>query len=373
MSVEPVSITFLYGGRVAPLTQLEVARPEQPGRFDGGVYDRNGRVCEAGLQIKSAYQNEPAPCPAGAPVQAIAGRHIFGGMLQNEHFGHFMAESLTRLWATRPLSGFDSVVFYLRNPQQPIAGFAQEMLTLLVPEVHLTVVSALTAFDLLAVPTQIGARYGGFIYGHPAIREVVDGLPTADPSGPKKVYVSRSRLNAREGGLLLESVIEESLQAEGYAIAHPQEMSIRDQITLYRAADRIIFADGSALHLYALVARPDQQAFVIWRRKKNAGFDWQIQSFGGKPTAGIPCIRTLWVPEPDPTATVQAQAALDFTALRDQLTSSGFISGQTWKVPAPIEFEEGLERVRARMRTGFVPYPLELIGPNLTTSPQPSA
>jgi hypothetical protein len=365
MRAEPAMIEILYKGHVAPLTRLDFARDEQPGKFDGGVYYYDGKICEAGRQTKGSYRNDPALYPESAPAEKISGNHIFGGMLQNEHFGHFISESLTRLWATQQLhKSFDSVVFYLRVPSQPIAKFALDMLASIIPGVKITVASRLTEYEILAVPKQLGDDRQGFIYGHPANRRLFAHLYDTPDGGPKKVYVSRSRLK-NEGGVLLESVIEENLRVEGYEIVHPQELSFAEQIKLYQTAENLIFSEGSALHLYAIFARPEQRSFVIWRRKKHGTFDWQLKSFGAQPTQGIPCIRTLWIPEREPTVTVRGRAVLDFVSLRNQLQTAGFIRGTEWRIPITSEFESELSRARALMKTEFMKCQHELIGPNL--------
>jgi hypothetical protein len=46
------TIAFLDGGRIAPLTYLDVSKPGTPGTFDGGAYDATGAFIEAGLQWK---------------------------------------------------------------------------------------------------------------------------------------------------------------------------------------------------------------------------------------------------------------------------------------------------------------------------------
>jgi hypothetical protein len=56
-------------------------------------------------------------------------------------------------------------------------------------------------------------------------------------------------------------------EAHGYTIIRPETMSLSRQIIAYNAVEELVFAEGSALHLYAPVARPDQRVFVIWRRK----------------------------------------------------------------------------------------------------------
>jgi hypothetical protein len=323
------SIEMLRDGRVAPLTFLDLAGKGRKGTFDGGAYYRDGEICPRGLQWKGSYENRPAKLEKDASCDRVEGTHLFCGMLQNGHFGHCMAESLSRLWAVRHLHrSFDSLVFYLRTPGRPIARFACEILDLVAPKTQVRIVAVPTEFEMLAVPDQLAMPKNGFIYGHQSNRDLFSPLRSPGGDGPRRVYVSRSRLKPQEGGVLLEAIIEDNLRREGYVVVHPQELSIKEQLAVYSSAEDLIFAEGSALHLYAFVARPDQRVFVIWRRKMSRTFDWQLRTFGGPPAQGTPCIEKLYVPDTDFAAIVRARALLDFGALKSQLSKGlGFPPG----------------------------------------------
>lgn len=351
------SIEFLPRGKVAPLTKLDFQRDGQPGRFDGGVYHSNGEICPLGSQLKAAYRNEPV-MPAPAAEEKISGHHFFAGMLQNGHFGHFISESLSRLWAFQCLDkSFNSAVFYYRDRNTPLAKFAAETIKLIVPEVTIKAVIRPTEFELLAVPQQLAYSGNGFVIGHPMIRSMLGHLRGKPRNGEEKIYVSRSRLSLGDGGLLLEDAIERNLAAEGYEVVHPQELPVAQQIEKYNAAKHIIFADGSAIHLYALVARPDQKMFVIWRRHVDGVFAWQIRTFDGPRIEGKSCVKELWVPKNSNQGTVNGRALLDFPHLRSQLVELGFIGGGQWRDPEDFEFREALSDLGTRLKWTFVLHP----------------
>ena len=346
MTTPPAAIEFVDEARVAPLTQLDLARDGRIGRFNGGVYRADGSVVEAGLHVKDRYRNEPDALATGAEAMRVPGAHLFGGMLQNTHFGHFMVESLGRLWAAGQLRQVDSVVFYPRHLERPLPGYAKELLWLLGIEADICLASSLMQFETLAVPTPMVTR-SGYLAGYPAARRMTQELRgVGRGAGAKKLYVSRSRLNPRDGAILLEERIEQNLEREGYTVIHPERLTIAQQLAHYNSAEHLVFADGSALHLYALVARPDQRVFVVWRRKRNGMFGWQIRSFGGAVVEGAPCVQRLWVPEVSFGAMAQAKAVLDFDDLRRQLVAGGFIGGDGWRDPGAADFSEALERIR---------------------------
>lgn len=350
-------IEILHGGYMAPLTKLDFASTSTAGRFDGGAYYPDRTVCNTSRQIKDSYINVPKPFTKDDPFKELSGKHVFGGLLQNEHFGHFCAESLSRVWALSKLSpSFNSIIFYLRVPTQPIRNFVFDFFRALDPDLKISFVSDFTRIEELAIPEQLGHSINGFIYGHPAVREGFKNLRTFKRGGINKVYVSRTGLKNNEGGVLLERVIEANLEDEGYLIIHPEKLSIREQLEIYNSADKLIFSDGSALHLYAFVARPEQKAFTIWRRKRNETFAWQVRSFGGPELTGTASVRKLYVPQGDGITSSRAQALIDFIHLRDQLKELGYIIGSSWDIPTEEEFEIGLEKLSQGMTSPYNVY-----------------
>ena len=346
------SIEILRSAWVAPLTQIE--HPEGPweGCHDGGVYNAHGEISTRGLHVKQGYINRPKSLIIeGYPSEHMEGNYIFGGMIQSEHFGHFMVESINRLWSVNYISNkFEKFAFYKRSLHAPICRYVGEFFNIIIPDFDLKIISSNTQFDILAVPCQIQAN--GWLYGHDVIRECFSPLRKIRAPGHKRIYVSRAGLSPRDGGLLLESMIEQALEAEGYGIIRPETMSLRQQIEAYNEADDLIFAEGSSLHIYALVAQPLQRVFVIWRRRLQPGFGWQISTFGGPTVRGMPCIYRFWVPD---GAEVRGRAELDFVLLRDQLRLAGMIRGTNWPVPAEADFMAELENLSCAARTIFVP------------------
>ena len=352
-------VEYLLGGLVSPMSSMvmENTRHGMRGHIDGGVFYDNQDVCERGLVVKPHHVNEPV-YPVGEVPVYFEGRHLFGGMLSNEHFGHFIAENLSRLWALDQLdSSYVSIVYYLRVPKRPVAQFINETFRLLFPDVSLNIVTSLSQFELLAVPQDLLER--SYTFGHPLIRSMSSRLRLKEEGRAKRVFVSRSGLAKSLGGLLGDRFIDERFAAEGYEIVHPEAISITEQLKVYASADYLVFADGSAVHLYALIANADQKVFIIWRRGKNPEFDLQIQSFGGGPVWGEPCLKELWVPEIDMPDTSRGKAILDFVQLSRQLKAAGFIDGPEWSQPMDEVMQAELLVVSAEKDRKYVLKPLK--------------
>ncbi|MCQ8279302.1 glycosyltransferase family 61 protein [Acetobacteraceae bacterium KSS8] len=341
------SLQFVADGVITPLTTIQFASAERKGSFNGGVYLSNRSVCALGLQRKGGYENIPDPAE-GWNEQPLAetGNAIFCGMLQNEHFGHFISESLSRIWAATHLGrNYGSLAFYLRHINLPIAPFVEDTLRLIVPHHQMTIVRVPTRFEAIAVPEQLTYGDSGFVYGHPFLRSTLAPLRALRSNDKTllKVYVSRSRLDARDGGIIHEKRLDDYFRAEGYSIVYPETLTVRQQFELYNDAQHIIFSEGSALHMYALVARPTQNVYVIWRRERHPQFSWQIQSFGGRAPMGDAHIRMLWIPAQDHGNPVHARALLDFGRLHAELLRLGFIAGdRAWDQPSEASVDEEL-------------------------------
>ena len=343
------SIDLLRNGRVIPLTKLTPAVSKIAGTFDGGVHYEDNDVCLLGLHGKTSYKNIPAPI-VQSKLAMLDGCHIFAGMLQG-HFGHFLTESIGRIWSSTYLSAnFNSFVYYHRVPGGRLPNFANEIFGLLVPGMDIKIIKEPTIVEQLAVPRQIEKR--GMLYGNSVMRDVVLSLKLIKGGSAKRIYVSRSALNLNDGGVLFEALVEQYLEAEVYCVIRPEKMSIHEQVAAYNEAEELIFAEGSALHLYALVARSSQRVFVIWRRKIAAHFSWQIGTFGGpKKIYGIPCIKTFFVP---PSGEACGRAEIDFENLCKQLRETGFIAGNFWNSPTVDEVNNEMDRVQRATQRLYV-------------------
>lgn len=347
---ESLTFEIVSEGIVAPLTFLEQGERGGPGIFDGGVYHADGTVCARSLQRKAGFLNQPRPLVTLAGVSRVHGKHLYAGMLKNEHFGHFVAESLSRLWplADDVARGLESIVFYARMHRQPIPPWASDFISIIEPDVPLRIVSDETIFESLIVPDAAAHPSNGFVYGHSAIRELFGRLRRIDGKEFEKVYISRSKLS-NAGGILGERILEENLMREGFYILHPQEHSLREQLAFYNGARRLVFAEGAALHLFALTCRPEQRVYIIQRRKHAAVFHWQLRTFGASPMIGPEAPSAYYIPKGHGQSTLLARARINFEMLRDQLAAEGLARGTDWNLPDQQMINEEIRCIEKNM------------------------
>jgi hypothetical protein len=333
-----VKMEVINNAIVMPLTYYTKNINSHVATFNGGVYYENSNNCKLSLHLKNGAMNVPEKVENIYAEQFVAGEHIFGGLLKNEHFGHFFAESLARLWAVGILhQNISSIVYYLRDSNIKIPNFIYDTLKLIRPDLTISIVDKPTKYERLFVPEQIVHSKIGFLRGSNEVKAIFKHLNVIDNTKPEKIYVSRTKLKSNEGGIICENVLEKNLENDGYTIFHPQEHTVEEQISFYASAKKLIFAEGSAFHAYVTVSNPEQKIYLIRRRPMSIVFDWQLYSFT-KIILDCPAfISYLYIPQNDKLSLLRAQAEINFNLLRQSLINQGFITGDNWRSPSEIE------------------------------------
>jgi hypothetical protein len=320
-----------------------------------GLRQKTGVLDETGLARPEAATwrfDRPITLPPDPeePAGTLDGRWFWAGSLYN-HFGHFLVESLSRLWAldAEPGRPPDGVLYVPKRPRQPdaLAGFQKDVLAAFGVEVPVRIARAPVRVGALVVAGQ-GFGLGRISPGTPEMRQAVRrrfGAAIA-PDGPERLYVSRSRAGAA-GGLAGETMLEALLEAEGYEVFHPQEHGIAVQIARYKAARDIIISDGSAGHLFAYVGRERQRVAYLPRRTVwTEGPTEHIGSFTGvRPLVPGTLVRE-WVPQDAARHRGASFALHDFAELRSVLREAGFVGpGASWPRMTVEAAEDYLRRV----------------------------
>jgi len=182
------------------------------------------------------------------------------------HFGHGVAEGLHRLWAARNFPKLqDARIVFQMQPGAVRRPWFDAMLDLIgiAPE-RVLLLDHIARFGELHVPAQGRALGGALLL--PDYLSLFPLAPIPVPAeSPKRLYVSRSRYT-HSGIYLGESLIERVLEQAGFAIMHPQDMLLAEFAGMLRAAETIVFAEGSAIHNLELTGPVDARVMVIGRR-----------------------------------------------------------------------------------------------------------
>lgn len=310
-----------------------------------GIFDATGTY----LTSAECLRTEVGPVTvrpefdAGAPVQELNGRYLFGGLLYG-HFGHFLCESTGRLWALDAVAGdIDGIVWLPKLAMGHAAKLTRPYVPFFTalgrPELKLVAPQAATRIRELIIPAQ-GFGIGALSAGSPEFRQFMrknlGGAVGAD--GAAKLYVSRSGLPVKRGSLLMEQRIETLLRSDGFDIFHPQDHSIEVQIARYKAARFLVGLDGSALHMAAMVVPPECRVAIINRGPSQNIDDYlrQFQHFAGISATRIDAITDYWFTAGSRVVKRETQALADFPTIGMALAGAGFIvSAKDWQNPEP--------------------------------------
>ncbi|QDA35702.1 glycosyltransferase family 61 protein (plasmid) [Paracoccus liaowanqingii] len=308
-----------------------------------GVFDKNGDVPTAAHWRENKRVSQPV-CERPKPTAYLSGTHIYGGFLFG-HFGHFLVESLTRLWVTDEPYAKSFLFMPRRENCKSFRSYQTAMLDILAPDVPAQLVSQAVEVERLIIPGQafgLGAISRGTPEFRSMLRARMSKLPT---NGPKKIYISRT-LHSAVGGVLNEEILEENFAENGYTIMHPQKMSISEQLIWYNSAEYIVGVDSSAFHLYAFVGRPDQKVALILRRNVDAvsHIVSQIEGMIERQPTIINSLVAEWMPERYKFGFHQSLGEANHDDIRIKLISEGFLkSEKKWRVPTS---DEALTAVR---------------------------
>lgn len=316
-------IATLNDALIVPPLESDFVQPAGVLRADG-IYCREAALWRRHRPITT----EPA-MPEDVP-DMLPGRWLWGGVLW-AHFGHFLVESTSRLWGLDHLNGaVDGVLFI---PKRPAVGgavrdFQTDFIRMMAPDLPVYVATSPTRVGELVVPGQ-GFGLGDIIAGTNRFRAAIHnrfGRGIA-ADGPEKLYLSRSALGLGKGGLLGEERLEALLREEGYEVFHPEQHDLPTQIARYKAARKVVAADGSALHLFAMVGRKDQQVAMILRRKAGANnlLAANIEHFCGAAPVIVDGLSTEWIRKDKGRSNRLSFGELNHHVVGRSLAAAGFV------------------------------------------------
>jgi hypothetical protein len=251
---------------VMPLQALHEHDPQGGPLWPDFDAQTTARFCrQSGVPVDAA----PTPEPCEDEVREDA---IWGGYA-HPHFGHLVAEHVTRILPGIQARPDDVVLFMVEKGRDP-ATVAPHFYDVLqwygLPRERVRIIARPTLVRRLSVVPQ-----GEVLWGkapEPDYLDLLDALPERHAIAPVAgdiVYVTRSGLVAKgQGSHLGEGYLVQLLQEMGVTIFDPAGLSIRAQLEHYAGAKTLVFAEGSALHGRQLLGRVRQEVYVLMRRPR---------------------------------------------------------------------------------------------------------
>lgn len=242
-------ITLLKNATVIPLKGTMDS-------FTGGVFNAEDKFVEDSL----LYRGNPGQFQE--TQNFLKGVYIYGGCLFG-HFGHFIWETLSRLYAVKQCK---QVPIIFISPNDKIYTMQKLILEALGINNCLHLVKEPTIIESL-----IYSPPGSAINPASIIDEQIDALAHisyANKSSKKKIWLSRSRL--KSGLVTNEEQIQAELIKSGYEVIYTEELPIKEQVRLTSTAEIVAGFDGSQFFSCMLAKKIYGRFFIFNRRVKIA-------------------------------------------------------------------------------------------------------
>lgn len=252
-SAEP-QVQLIEGGVCIPavIRSAEGQLEKRP----AGILDGDGRRLALGR--RASYDSE-----LPSRVSELDEEVVYLGWLINQ-YGHFLLESLGRVWALNNIDPSVRVVFHASTVAIPktlpskksnwiwetLKAFGIELDRILVLE-EPTRFARILVPDPLYEPLSWAFQCAADPFRGVA-KKVLDGKLAQMRSEP--LFISRSRLASSQRRIVGEYELEIALRRNGFRIVYPEAMSLEEQIITINQHSDIFAGDGTAAHnvLFAL-------------------------------------------------------------------------------------------------------------------------
>jgi capsular polysaccharide biosynthesis protein len=223
--------------------------------FTGGVYSSDGEFIEDSL----LYRGKQAQFQKS--IEHLNGIYIYGGCLFG-HFGHFILESLQRLYTIRQCKEYP--ILFL-SPNDKVYDVQKIVFKSIGVRNEILLVKKPTDVENLLYSPPGSSIHPMFITDDQE-NSLKHFSFSANNGYSKKIWLSRTQL--KYGKLDNESVIEEGLRQIGYEIICPETLPLREQVKLICTSTIVAGCDGSAF-FSLLFAKDIYSKFFVFNRRRN--------------------------------------------------------------------------------------------------------
>ena len=189
------------------------------------------------------------------------GTVIYGGILF-DHFGHFLTESVSRLWYICEHTAENIRIAFLPLKNQKPSPQIYEFFELLgIKREQIILIDRPTRFPKIVVPDTTSVFCGyytdKFMMPYRTVSERVE------PKNEEKIYLSRRKF---KGGITIygEDRLEDAFKKNGFKVLYPERLSLKEQIAYVKGAREIACVMGTAAHL-CLFAKEHTKMIVLER------------------------------------------------------------------------------------------------------------
>jgi capsular polysaccharide biosynthesis protein len=211
-------------------------------------------------------KRHPSTVDIPAALDVIEETVMFGGHLMN-HYGHFLLESMSRLWA-RDLHPDLKIVFTRPGQWRSPPAYWADIVDSLNLRDRIKIIDKPTLLRKVVcpLPTITYRRSVSALVDEPHLA-VADALRNSvRREWHRPVYLTRSGLSDLLRKYDAEPELEAELAAIGFDIVRPEELPLAEQISIFEQAPLVVGTVGSAMHTALFSRSRGSLAVLNWGR-----------------------------------------------------------------------------------------------------------
>lgn len=211
----------------------------------------------------------------------LKGVSLYAGPFYN-HFGNFISQTVTRLWAYKAYAEeIDQIVFLGRTKNDKLSKLKKYMVSILnileIPLEKIVFITDPVVAETLVLPMQ-GYGIGFKESWYKNYFDKSFSIPNIDKSVRyEKVFLSRRGFRTK-GRLAGMDAVANVLKENGYVEVFPENLSLEEQVNIVFNAEYIVAEEGSALHILDVMPSIKANFYLIGRRENYTGFEELIWS-----------------------------------------------------------------------------------------------
>ena len=184
-------------------------------------------------------------------IEKISRPIIYAGYI-DRLFGHFLCESIARLWYCYKQQDCPILIYSSKGKKVLDTPFIRDIFGLSGLEFSRFVnFSIPVCFEEVIVPSPSFSLYTKGFMAHSFMPgKVAENLLSqqSNERTSQPLYFSRRKLSPLKRMILNEDKLEENLKSLGATIVYPEKLSFPEQVRLINKHDTLIGVEGSALH-----------------------------------------------------------------------------------------------------------------------------
>lgn len=231
----------------------------------GGICDSSGNFIDGHMvHYETPNVNIWLRCTQGYEVnEKIINRNetvIYGGFL-NPHFGHFISESISRLYYFFQNPKIKYKIIFLRFDVIDEIPFCNILEAIGLKKEQYELITEVTQFSRIIIPEQSIYMASGYRKEYKILYDNI--LTKVKPGSHKKIYLSKSSFMGED--LINGDYFENFYKSRGFEIIYPETLPFTEQVSILFGADEVVALCGTLCHLL-LFCKDNIKSTILTRR-----------------------------------------------------------------------------------------------------------